>query len=305
MGIKKRHHTIPKCYLENFTDENGKVWVLDIKDKIFDVKPENILVEKHFYTITIKSGEKSLIVEDTLANIEGAYISIFRDKIEKRLPLTIEEKAKVSVFIAAMFLRTKSTRENLKSMFQQLRDTIIEWKEQSKNLSEEQKRVMAATPSSGGEKIELEDIDNYLNNSSEYHSMNIIEQLPGIAQIIFDMKWSIWVDENDGFVTSDRPVVLLRPESIKKYGARALGSTPGLLYKDVELTIPLSKNRLLLAGWLLNEDTYVNAMFDWVEKVNHRTITGSSERIITKSKKEAEDIKNKYTETIYKNKQSQ
>lgn len=112
--MKKRQHTVPKCYLENFSDENGFVWVLDIKDNIFKTKPENILVESHFYTVTLKNREKSLIVEDTLANIEGAYITIFKNKISKDLFLTDDERAKVSIFIAALFLRTKSHREGLK-----------------------------------------------------------------------------------------------------------------------------------------------------------------------------------------------
>ncbi|NVN96527.1 MAG: DUF4238 domain-containing protein [Bacteroidetes bacterium] len=298
---KKRHHTIPRCYLENFTDENGFVWVLDTKDNIFNIKPENVLLENHFYTITLKNGEKSLVVEDTLANIEGAYISIFENKIKNNLFLNDEERAKVSVFIAALFLRTKSHREDLRSLFSQLKNSMVDWKKQFESMSEEGKRILAATPSSGkGESIKIEDVDNYLDNLNEYHSVSTIEQLPGIAQIIFDMKWSVWTNKDNKFITSDNPVVLLRPESIKKYGPNAFGSRPGFLYKDVELTIPLSKNKLLLAGWLLNEDSYVNAPDDMVKEVNHRTIIGSSERIITKSKTEAEDIKNKYTETAYK-----
>ena len=71
--MQKRHHTVPRCYLQNFTDIDGFVWVLDTKDNIFKIKPENIFVENNFYTIKLKNGEKNLIVKDTLANIEGTY----------------------------------------------------------------------------------------------------------------------------------------------------------------------------------------------------------------------------------------
>lgn len=292
---------MPRCYLENFTDHDGFVWVLDTKDNIFRIKPENILLENHFYTITLKDGEKSFVVEDTLANIEGAYIAIFQNKIEKELPLTDEERARVAVFIAALYIRTSPYREGLRSAFGTLRRGMEDWKKQFETMSKESKRAMAAIQSSGkDELISIDDLDKYLENFNEHHSVNVIEQLPEIAQIIFDMKWAIWRDINSNFVTSDDPVVLLRPESIKKYGANAIGSKPGLLYKDTELTLPLSKDRLLLAGWILNKNSYIDVPDDIVRRINHRTITGSSDRIITKSQKDAETIRDKYTETVNK-----
>lgn len=295
--MKKRHHTIPRCYLENFTDKDGFVWVLDVKDNIFKIKPENILLENHFYTVTLKNGEKSLFVEDTLANIEGAYATIFRDKISKDLFLSEQERAIVSVFIGALFLRTKPHREGLRKMFENLKETMEEWKKQFE-MNPRAKEYASAIPSSG-KSINMEDVDGYLKNYKEEHSVSVLTQLPEIAQIIFNMKWSVWKNENNNFVTCDDPLVLLRPASIKKYGAKAIGSQPGLLYKDVELTLPLSQNRLLLAGWILNEDSYLTVEDEMAQKMNHRTITHSSERIITKSQEVAELIKNKYTETAY------
>jgi len=300
--MKKKHHIIPKCYLENFVDEEDYIWILDIKDNIFQTKPKNILSEHYFYTITLKNGEKSFIIEDTLANIEGAYISIFREKIEKNISLTDEERARVAIFVAALFLRTKPKRESIRKMFKQLNGFISDWRKRFKSMSDEQKSFFTATPSSNKrEFINTEDVDEYLENLNEHHSVSIIEQLPEIAQIIFDMKWSVWIDKNKNFITSDNPVVLLRPTSIKKYGPNAIGSRPGLLYEDVELTLPLSKDRLLLAGWILKKDSYIEVTDNLVETINHRTITGSSERVVTKSRKQAETIKNKYTETVYKN----
>ena len=296
--MKKRHHTIPRCYLENFIDKDGFVWVLDVKDNIFKVKPQNILLENHFYTVTLKNGEKSLFVEDTLANIEGAYATIFRDKISKDLFLSEQERATVSVFISALFLRTKPHREGIRKMFEKLKETMEEWKKQFE-MNPKAKEYASAIPSSG-KSINMEDVDEYLNNYKEEYSVSVLTQLPEIAQIIFNMKWSVWKNENNNFVTCDDPLVLLRPASIKKYGAKAIGSQPGLLYKDVELTLPLSKDRLLLAGWILNEDSYLTVEDEMAQKMNHRTITHSCERIISSSELQATSIKNKYTETEYK-----
>jgi len=296
--MQKRQHTVPRCYLENFIDKDGFLWVLDIKNKIFKIKPKNILVENNFYTITLKNGEKSLVVEDTLMNIESAYASIFTNKISRDQFLTDEERAKVSAFIAALLLRTRPNRENTRKMFEKIKTTLGAWKKQFKVMDPQQRRVLAAMPRSSAKTINLADIEKYLGNFDEEHSMSVVANLTGIAQRIFNMKWSIMKNVDTGFVTCDDPVVLLRPESIKKYGPDAIGSRPGLAFKDVELTLPLSSDRLLLAGWILDQDSYWSVENEIADNINHRTITHSSERIIADSETEVNDIRAKYTEII-------
>jgi hypothetical protein len=291
-----RQHTVPRCYLQHFTDSEGFVWVLDIDNKVFKVKPENILKENHFYTVTLKTGEKSFVVENTLSNIENAYANIYENKIMKNLYLTQEEKAEVSVFISAMIHRTKPNREGMKNMFEDLKVTMEKWKKQSETLTAEEKRTSHATPSGKGASISLKELTEGLENFDEQHSMTLLNQFASSAQYIFNMKWSIMTPENkvDRFVTSDDPVAMKRPASIKKYGANAMGSRAGLAYQDVELTIPLSKDQFLLAGWILNQDSYMSIPSEMVNIFNQRTILSSSERVIASSKKEVEEILKKY-----------
>ncbi|MBU6427216.1 DUF4238 domain-containing protein [Patescibacteria group bacterium] len=298
--MQKRQHTVPRCYLENFADKDGFVWVLDTKDNIFKIRPENILVENNFYTVKLKNGDKSLIVEDTLSNIEAAYASIFRDKISQDKSLTDEERAKVAVFFAALMLRTRPYRENMRRAFTTLKVSMQEWKKQFETIPKEKRR--ASVMSSDGESITMDEVDAYLGNFDEEHSVNVLTNLPEIAQIIFNMKWAVLVSSGDKYVTSDDPLVLLRPEALNKYGPKVIGSQPGLMYKDVELTLALSKDRLLLAGWILEQDSYLPVDNDMVRQMNHRTIIRSSERIITSSEDQAKAIRDRYTETAHKNK---
>lgn len=294
--MKKRHHTVPRCYLRNFTDIEGFVWVLDTKDKIFNTRPENVLVESNFYTLTLKTGEKSLYVEDTLAGIEGAYATIYENKISNDLFLTDQERATVSVFIASLYLRTAPNRSGMRGMFETLRRSMLDWKKQFETMSSKERTVYEAIPSRG-DGITLDDLDAYLANFDEQHTLNVITELPYVAQIVFDMKWSIWKNEGGNFVTSDDPLVLMRPEAIKKYGPRAIGSQAGFLHKDVDLTLPLSADRLLLAGWVLERDSYMPVDDEMARRINYRTITRSSERVIANSKDKIEAIRDKYTET--------
>jgi len=296
-NVKKRHHTIPSSsYLKHFADAKGHVWVLDTKNKIFPTSPDNVLVENHFYRITLKNGEKSVVIEDTLSNIEGMWAHIYETKISKNKFLDQEERAKVSIFIAAMLHRTKPHRESLRKMFEGLKEDMEDWKKQYLTMSDEHRRSLAATHSSGGATINLDELNEGLENFDEEHSSGLIEQIISTSQIIFEMKWSVCgvTEEVGSFVTSDSPVVVMRPESIKKYGKKAFGSRPGLRFKDAELTLPISSTQLLLAGWILEEDSYVSVPKEIIDAMNQRTILHSSERIIASSESCLEDIRAKY-----------
>lgn len=302
--MKKRQHTVPRCYLANFADKDGFVWVLDTKDKIFRIKPENILIENNFYTITLKSGEKSLIMEDSLSDIEGLYVEIFRNKIEKNIPLADQERAVVSVFIGTLYLRTRPQREGIRKMLQSLEKDMEEWKKQFESLTQEQRdSASAGIPRDKSRGISLTEVKEYIDDFEDNYPRAIMDSLPGVAQIIFDMKWAIFFNNDGLFVTCDDPVTLLRPASIKKFGPNAIGSVPNLIYKDVELTLPLSRNRLLLAGWILEQNSYLLMDNNLAKLMDHRTITNSSERIIADSEAKVISIKDLYTETAYKQNQ--
>ncbi|OIN95512.1 hypothetical protein AUJ38_00090 [bacterium CG1_02_42_9] len=286
---KEQQHTVSECYLENFSDEEGYVWVLDISDKIFRVKPNNILKERHFYTLTSINQEKNFAVEDFLGRIESDYINVFRKKLSKNLFLTDEERVIVSAFIAALMDRTRPQRNALKSSLQKIKD----WMGERQSRPDIDSHIKAAIPSSG-RTISFDSLKYGLEHFEEYHSASIPRTLSHRAALIYHMKWSVWINKDYGFVTSDDPVVLLRPASIKKFGFGSLGSAPGLRWKDVELTLPLSKDRLLLAGWILNEDSYMSANNEMARNIDHRTITHSHDRIIASLKARAEDIKSRY-----------
>jgi len=303
--MKKGQHTVPRCYLANFADKDGFVWVLDTKDKIFRIKPENILIENNFYTITLKSGEKSLIVEDSLSDIEGLYAEIFKNKIEKNIPLADQERAVVSVFIGALYLRTRPQREGIRKMLQNLEKDMEEWKKQFESLTQEQRDLASVVIlRDKSQAISLTEVKEYIDDFENNYPRAMMRSLSRVAQIIFDMKWVIFFNNDGLFVTSDDPITLLRPASIKKFGPNAIGSIPGLMYKDVELTLPLSRNRLLIAGWILEQNSYLSMNNNLAKLIDHRTITNSSERIIADSEAKVISIRDLYTETAYKQNKS-
>lgn len=296
---KKKQHTVPRSYLENFADEKGMVWVLAEEassKKVFKSAPKNLLTGNHFYTIEFNKGGMPFIIEDTLANIEGRFATIFREKISQELPLTLEERACVSIFVGTLLFRTKKIRESMRQGFVSLERQMEEWRKQFEVMSPKAREAASkiSTPTNG-QSFTQDDVKSAIENIDDIHSSMLIENLPEIASLIFDMGWGVITpeDSSDEFITSDHPVSMLRPDSIRKYGPDAFGSIPGLIYKDVEISLPLSPKLVLFMGWQIQESNqyYVPMPSSFVEQLNLRTIIQSREKIVASSERQINKIK--------------
>lgn len=285
---KKKQHTIPECYLKNFIDKEGNLWILTKEDKIFIAKPKNILTGNHFYTVKFPDGGGSFIIEDTLANIESSFISIFRAKIEKKIPLEKKERAIISMFVASMLLRTKLHRK----MWQNFLNEMKDWVQQIRQLPEENKAVLAAMPRSGGPSISGKEIIKASKDIGTFHSVSLAKALPKISQIIFNMKWAFLIPENEDecFITSDNPCALVNPIAEEKFGPNAIGSSAGLAQLDVDLTLPLSSKIALLTGWKLNQEEYTKISKKIVDQINYRSIRYGQDQVISSQKEKLQEV---------------
>jgi hypothetical protein len=288
---KIRHHTIPRCYLECFTNSDGLLHVLELKErKIYSPKPSNILVDRHFYTIKFSDGGGSLVVEDTLASIESEYSNIFHNIIQEEKQLERKERALVSIFVAAMLFRPRAFKTNLETFFKECTDYI----NKLENMTNEQKARFPSVlrPYSSKASISGADFKEIAKEVSSFHSSSIIEMLPEASNIIFNMKWGFLIskEKDDYFITSDNPCVLMNVPATNKYGPHAIGSSPGLLQDDVDLTLPLSSRISLLAGWKLKQEVYISVPNKMVKEINNRVAMHAQEKLIACSPDKLEDM---------------
>ena len=278
---KLKHHKIPACYLKYFADDNGLLHVLDLKQRrIFTTRPGNILTDNHFYTIKLSDGSGSLVVEDTLASIESEYSRLFRKVIAEKRPLERDERALVSIFVAAMLFRTQAFRNSIEGFFKEVNDFI----RRLEKMPEKQKASLVSfpRPSSSERPISAAEFRQMSKDIPTFHSSSIIDMLPEASNIVFNMKWGFLVSEekDEYFITSDNPCVLINVPAIKKFGPRALGSSPGLLQDDVDLTLPLSSRISLLAGWKLKEEAYVPVPRIFIKEINNRVAMHAQEKLM-------------------------
>ena len=96
--------------------------------------------------------------------------------------------------------------------------------------------------------------------------------------------------EDHYFITSDDPCVLLNIPAMKKFGIGTFGSSPGLLQDEVELSLPLSSEISLLAGWKLKNEVYISTPPRMINQINIRAMLCAKEKAIAKSDKKLKEI---------------
>jgi hypothetical protein len=96
MGSHKKQHAVPKCYLKAWLDPNpfkGRrhVWLFEKDDSNPRRRsPKAIFHETDLYTIHRKDGERDLVLEHGLSDLESAFVGI-REKLARHEILTPEE----------------------------------------------------------------------------------------------------------------------------------------------------------------------------------------------------------------------
>src|SRR2546423_15005720 len=105
MGKKKRHHYVPRFYLNGFIDPVNEpfIWVYQKgESQIIKATAENIALEKHYYSFTSPTGEKdSETFENALSEMEGKAAPIIA-KIKRGQTLNEDDRAVFAVFLALM-----------------------------------------------------------------------------------------------------------------------------------------------------------------------------------------------------------
>lgn len=246
----KGHHYITEGYQRLFGNDREFVWVLDATDKLFETNPTNVFKEGYFYRVKLPGGGGTLVVEKTLGQIEGQFVALVRDKIEKKLTLAAEDRAYVAMFVAAMLTRTKIQREHMRGELEKLKLSMQGWKKQFEMMSPEERATAAATPSGGGTSISMDDLQTGLEDFDSHHSTMILSTIDHAAPLLEKMNWT-FLEAPDGkeFITSDNPFCMCAPAREKEYGIGAFGASAGLTDGDVEVTFPLSKRVALAALW--------------------------------------------------------
>jgi len=276
---KRRHHYLPEFYLRGFVDPDNEpyLWIYEKGDtEIRKASPKDAAVLRNYYSFTTPEGEKdSETFEDFLAEIETQVAPILQ-KIQAEESLEQAERQWFALFVALIMTRVPNWRENSEKGFAQvIKKCNKVWAAHDEGF----RTWVAGFETSTGKKINtsIEELqktfleERYDLKVNPQLSLDFILLAVKLSPVFYDMTWSFLKATDDyKFVTSDNPI-------------HRRTSTPGpppfagvgLLNKNVELTLPISKDLAFLGSWK-DVKGYVQLNNQMVREITRRTVLSAS-----------------------------
>lgn len=238
----KRHHLIPKFYLEAFASK-GKILVQELGGVLYTSSTRKAFVVNDFYNTSDSGSNPSLEFENHLGKLEANAATALR-RLRNREVLDIEEKATIAEFLLAQWVRGEDFRDHSKSFNNlAIRDMARESSESDLRLFHELSFGRLVTDDEWS--------SLWARYTSEYGPgfentvANSFSQLKGLTSeakktLLLMRTWKVLDFSVPLLLSGDRPVVLSgltrTPESV-------LG--PGLA-KAEQIVFPMSRSMALV-----------------------------------------------------------
>ncbi|MGI9101660.1 MAG: DUF4238 domain-containing protein [Terriglobales bacterium] len=262
---KKKQHIIPRCYLKAWCDPDTPVgqtpyiWRVS-KDGSSKRKksPEKSFTQTDKYTFVLSTGERDLTLEDTLAGIEDAFVNIMPN-VRNHDALTPEARAWLCLFSSAMHTRTSAMGKHWATQQEEFRRKVVAMEE-----------AHGARPTLSAQLAE---------SNRHAHQNFIATSLEVQTPMLFAMRINIFfTGPGLHLITSDTPCVWFNPEAYKR---PPLFRHPGLMQKDIEVTLPLDPHHILLISHKDLGECYLPAGEPLVEEYNRRTRFACTEEFVS------------------------
>jgi hypothetical protein len=253
---KKRQHIIPKCYQKPWCDpatppnQTPYIWMVSKDGQQKKRKaPEKAFVSTDVYTIRLPSGDRELVIEDTLAKTEATFVNLMEHKVKKRYSLDSQDKANLCIFAASMFSRVDAQSRVYVNSLQDIHEKVKSL-EESHNAEPRTSLEIAAI---------LE------NARPEFIAIS----LQTLAELYYGVTMGIFVaPATDHFITSDSPTVWYNPDA---YKWPPFWRSPGLAQEKVEVTMPLTPQCALFLSHDDKISGYRQLSARVVQEFNRRT----------------------------------
>lgn len=270
MNIPKRHHYLPKFYLERFCREE-LLWVYDReKNEYRQQAPINTALESQFYTAVGPDGKEHVEIEKFFSFIEGETKPII-EKIDQGGEISLKDKEMIATFVSFLKVRVpdfeKTIDEANEKLLKKVNQFMFSTEEQAAALL---KKVEGETGQSSSispkDLVEFVKGDAYTVGFQREFYLSLMMEM-GYQAIFFllNMDWLfLQTPDSSSFVTSDSPFVLIPPINHDPKGFFGIG----LLSPGAKKVIPLSKKTCLVICDRGERVVYGGVSRERVRKIN-------------------------------------
>jgi hypothetical protein len=285
-----KHHYLPQFYLREFTDpdvphgHDPYIWVYSLAKCTWRRRgPHNVAAESDYYAFTDQTGNKSHEVEKMLSQVESMTAPVVREKVLNQQLLGEEDRATIATFVALMLMRVPAQHEHIGNFKAEVAQRILQVIYQVHMQNPETLEAFKRDYRKETGKHDLDDLrpehldpTRYKIRTTRPAAIGIsFSALTDCARVIAEMGWTFLVSQPPNyFITSDYPFSMLDPTNENQaYGH-------GLAFKNVEVSLPLTRNLALFAGWQSKGTRWLPASQRIVKQVNLRSMLSASRFLV-------------------------
>lgn len=217
-NIPKRHHTVPKFYLERFAVD-GNVTLVKRDDFACSLPTDvtNATVEKHFYTLDLEEG-RSPELEHFFANViePMGKNSMRRIVDEGFFPPPPGRRVALSTYCAFQFIRGAAARHVIREHYEAVCKKI------ASTIGPEQAREILTRDLEEGESAPTEnDVDDFIawardpdayrvraSSEANLHVGGTLRNAMDLIPYFRERAWMLVTFDDDVLVTGDEPIAL-------------------------------------------------------------------------------------------------
>lgn len=281
MPTRKRHHYVPQLYLSRFADDDGLLWQYERrKDEPVQVQPKDAAVEGYLYAPEVGEDPKNDALETFLADfVDGPAVEPL-EKLIAGSELTVEERTRLSVYIAFQEFRVPDRRDWVLGIVEKMAGQVMDLVTGRPDYFRAELTRITGQEHSEKEVEQL--IRAHRESMFEIEATKVtwLQCLVGVslnlAPTIARLRWllvEVGPDENFEFVTSDAPVTkVLTDRSVPEMFAGGWESP------SAEATLTLSPKHVLTmtprgrAGRHSVQGAAFSKAKRWLKDINARTV---------------------------------
>ncbi|SJN12085.1 hypothetical protein FM113_13835 [Leucobacter sp. 7(1)] len=196
-GKPKRHHTVPKFYLEGFA--GGKMLhAVNIRDgSEHNANVVNATAESHFYRVQDHPTDPGAF-EAALSEAEGVATGILRSISEGSWPLSVSDRYAFAQFMTLQFLRVQSHRRQMHHAIAAI------LRELATDDPAELERILSLPGAPEGVDFANGEVPALV--SSAVHIRQISTLVPALVGHLLDRPWELVKFDQPSLITSDEPL---------------------------------------------------------------------------------------------------
>jgi hypothetical protein len=242
-----RQHYVPKFYLKRFAlGKKLKCYRRPDQTQIFQTV-NNAAIQSGMYTVGLKSGQDSDVVEVFLSQIEGEASGIIERMTKGAFPLSPEDREILALYIALQMLRTPIQKRQQDMMADNFMKQLFRGPWSEDGIRE----VLAHSSDSVPSPEDVDDMKQFLD-SGEFEGWEASVSTNEFATTILNLaadevsprlqakSWVLGIAHGKKFVTSDNPFVMWT-DPARRAPLRGIG-----VETAEEIYFPLDRKHTLL-----------------------------------------------------------